>query len=95
MPDSTAKMSHAKATQETSTVQGPVIRRAALYARVSTEKQVERDLSIDAQIKALQAYARKRGWAVVHEFLDEAESARTANRPAFMQMIALAKQKKQ
>ena len=67
--------------------------KAVLYARVSSEKQAEKDLSIPAQLKALRKYAIKRGWDVVREFVDEAESARTANRPAFQDMIALAKQK--
>jgi DNA invertase Pin-like site-specific DNA recombinase len=67
--------------------------KAVLYARVSSEKQAEKDLSIPAQLKALRKYAIKRGWDVVQEFVDEAESARTANRPAFQEMIASAKQK--
>ncbi len=65
--------------------------KTVLYARVSSEKQAEKDLSIPAQLKALRKYAIKRGWDVVREVGDEAESARTANRPAFQEMIALAK----
>ncbi len=67
--------------------------RAAIYARVSSERQAEKDLSIPAQIKALKKYALERGWDVVAEYIDEAESARTANRPAFKEMIATAKKK--
>jgi site-specific DNA recombinase len=67
--------------------------RAAIYARVSSERQAEKDLSIPAQIKALKKYALERGWDVVAEYVDEAESARTANRPAFKEMIAAAKKK--
>jgi len=67
--------------------------RAAIYARVSSERQAEKDLSIPAQIKALNKYALERGWNVVKEYIDEAESARTANRPAFKEMIAMAKNK--
>ncbi len=65
----------------------------ALYARVSSEKQAENDLSISAQLKALRNYAGKNGWTVFKEFVDEAESARSANRPAFQEMIAYAKKK--
>ena len=65
--------------------------RVALYARVSSERQAERELSIPAQLKALETYALNRGWDVVAEFIDEAESARSANRPAFKDMIAAAK----
>ena len=44
--------------------------RAALYARVSSDRQAERDLSIPAQIKALRQYADKQGWRVVEQFID-------------------------
>jgi site-specific DNA recombinase len=67
--------------------------KVVLYARVSSEKQVEKDLSIAAQLKALRKYAAERGWEVCREFVDEAQSARTANRPAFKEMIALARKK--
>ena len=63
-----------------------------LYARVSSERQVEKDLSITAQLKALRKYARDRAWTIHREFVDEAESARSANRPSFKEMIAHAKQ---
>ena len=65
----------------------------ALYARVSSERQAEKDLSIPAQIKSLKKYALDHDWDVVAEYIDEAESARTANRPAFQKMIAAAKQR--
>ena len=65
--------------------------RVAIYARVSSERQAEKELSIPAQLKALKKYALGRGWDVVAEYVDEAESARSANRPAFKDMIAAAK----
>lgn len=65
----------------------------ALYARVSSEKQAEKDLSLPAQLKTLREYALKRDWSIVKEFVDEAESARTADRPEFQNMIVTAKQK--
>jgi site-specific DNA recombinase len=67
--------------------------RVAVYARVSSERQADKDLSIPAQLKALRQFADKQGWRVVEQFVDEAESARTADRPEFQKMIALAKQK--
>ena len=67
--------------------------KVALYARVSSERQAENDLSISAQLKALRQYAQKNNWSVCKEFVDEAESARSANRPAFQEMIAFAKKK--
>ncbi len=67
---------------------------AALYIRVSTEDQLE--LSPDSQKKLLLEYAKKNGLIVEdeHIFMDEGISGRKAEkRPAFMQMIALAKKK--
>lgn len=63
------------------------------YARVSSERQAEKELSIPAQLKALRKYALKQGWEVVGEYVDEAESAKTANRPKFKEMISAAKRK--
>lgn len=68
---------------------------AALYIRVSTEDQVE--LSPDSQKKLLLDYAKKNDLLVEdeHIFMDEGISGRKAEkRPAFMDMIALAKSKK-
>jgi DNA invertase Pin-like site-specific DNA recombinase len=63
--------------------------RAALYARVSTEEQVE-GYSIDAQRRAFQALLQGRGWTAYREYIDEGKSARTDNinrRPAFKEMV--------
>ncbi len=66
--------------------------KAALYARVSSASQ-DVDLSISAQLKALRDYASKHSYQIVREYVDEAESGRTSDRPAFREMIALAKAK--
>ena len=52
-----------------------------LYARVSMDKQAQKDLSIPAQIEAMREFAKKNGWKVIGHFIDEGESAKTANRP--------------
>ena len=64
--------------------------RAVLYSRVSSDKQ-DIDLSISAQLKNLREYAARNGYTVVREFVDEAESGRTADRPAFREMVAMAR----
>ncbi|MDF2546093.1 MAG: hypothetical protein K0R93_991 [Anaerosolibacter sp.] len=67
---------------------------AALYIRVSTDEQTE--YSPDAQKKALLDYAKKNRVLVPSEyiFIDEGISGRKAEkRPAFMEMIKLAKKK--
>ncbi len=64
--------------------------KVAVYARVSSDKQ-DTDLSITAQLKNLREYAAKSGHDIVKEFVDEAESGRTAARPAFKDMISMAR----
>ena len=59
---------------------------AALYARVSSERQ-DVDLSVAAQMRALRDYADKNGYLVVREYIDEAESGRIADRPQFRKML--------
>jgi site-specific DNA recombinase len=64
--------------------------RAVLFARVSSDSQ-DVDFSISAQLKALREYANKHGYQVVKEYIDEAEIGRTSARPAFKEMVALAR----
>jgi site-specific DNA recombinase len=64
--------------------------KVVIYSRVSSDSQ-DVDLSISAQLRALRDYAQKHDHEVIREFVDEAESGRTASRPAFKEMIALAK----
>ncbi len=59
---------------------------AALYARVSSERQ-DVDLSVAAQLRALRDYAEKNGYHVAREYVDEAESGRIADRPQFQKML--------
>ena len=64
--------------------------RAALYARVSSEEQVE-GYSIDAQRRAFQILVEGRGWTIYKEYIEEGKSARTENinkRPVFKEAIA-------
>jgi site-specific DNA recombinase len=64
--------------------------RAALYARVSSEEQVE-GYSIDAQRRAFQTLCQSKGWIPYHEYIEEGKSARTENinkRPVFKEAIA-------
>jgi site-specific DNA recombinase len=65
-------------------------KKAVIYARVSSDKQ-DTDLSISAQFRAIREYAIKHSYEIVKEFVDEAESGRTADRPAFKEMIAYAR----
>ena len=64
--------------------------KVVLYARVSSEKQ-DTDLSLTAQLKAMRLFAQSRGYEVLKEYIDEAETGRTTARPAFREMIAAAR----
>ena len=59
---------------------------AALYARVSSERQ-DVDLSVSAQLRALRDYAERNGYIVAREYIDEAQSGRVADRPEFQKML--------
>ena len=59
---------------------------AALYARVSSDRQ-DVDLSVAAQLRALREFAERNGYVVAREFIDEAESGRTSDRPQFRKML--------
>lgn len=69
------------------------MKRAAIYARVSSKEQATEGVSIPAQLKTLKQYALENGYEITHEFVDRGESARTDDRPEFQNMIATAKKK--
>jgi site-specific DNA recombinase len=60
-----------------------------LYARVSTDKQAAKDLSIPAQLQAMRDHASHQGWSVIKEFLEPGVSARTVQRPVLQSLLAL------
>ncbi len=68
------------------------LKRAVIYLRVSTEQQTKRagdpeGYSIPAQREACTRKAEALGAAVVDEFVDAGESAKTADRPALQAML--------
>jgi len=67
--------------------------RCCVYARVSTEEQAEKDLSIPFQLERCRYHAQGKGWDVVLEFVDAGESARTDKRPEFQKMMTAARAK--
>jgi len=64
--------------------------RVALYARVSTGQQAERDLSLPDQIRQMEEYCRAKGWFVAAIFIEAGASARDEHRPEFQRMVASA-----
>ncbi len=68
-------------------------KRAVVYLRVSTAKQADKDAdpegySLPAQRDACLRKAEQMGVEVVEEYLDRGESAKTADRPAFLKMLS-------
>lgn len=61
--------------------------RAAIYVRVSTVRQAERDLSLPDQIAQCRAFCDARGWTVVEVFSEPGASALDDDRPVFQEMI--------
>jgi len=62
-------------------------KRVAIYARVSTTRQAENDISIPDQIAQTRMHCEARGWYVVREFVDPGASARDDKRPQFQAMM--------
>jgi site-specific DNA recombinase len=59
-----------------------------IYARVSTDKQAEKELSIPAQLQAMRQFAQQRSWSVAEEFVEAGVSGRTAERPVLHRLLA-------
>ena len=72
------------------------LKRAALYARVSTEEQAMHGVSLDAQKERLVQYAKENNLTIVDIYVDEGISARKryTHRTEFMRMIDDVKAKK-
>ena len=68
--------------------------RVAIYSRVSSQEQVTEGVSIEAQVAALEAYAKSQNWEVVDEYIDGGYSGGTDERPAFKRLLIDASQRR-
>ena len=59
----------------------------ALYARVSTTRQAEKDLSIPDQLRQMRDWCKRNSFSVGKEYVEAGASATDDKRPAFQQMI--------
>jgi DNA invertase Pin-like site-specific DNA recombinase len=59
------------------------------YARVSTEKQADFGVSLEAQGEKLRAMAVVQGAELVDVIVDAGESAKSLNRPGMARLLAL------
>jgi site-specific DNA recombinase len=66
------------------------VRKAVVYARVSSKEQEKEGFSIPAQLKLLTEYAAAQGFAVAKEHVD-VETAKQTGRVAFGEMVAYLK----
>lgn len=65
-----------------------VIRRIAIYCRVSTDEQAKEGVSLDEQRTRLMAYCRAMGWTVeVQAYVDDGYSAKNIERPALQRLL--------
>ncbi|MGQ0699364.1 MAG: recombinase family protein [Panacagrimonas sp.] len=57
------------------------------YARVSTVRQAERDLSIPDQHRQIAEYCAQQGWTLVDSYTEPGVSGREESRPEFQRML--------
>lgn len=62
-------------------------KRAVFYARVSTTRQAEGELSIPDQIRQGEAHCLQKGWTLVETMIEPGASATDDRRPEFQRMI--------
>lgn len=62
-----------------------MLKKAAAYPRYSSDNQ--REDSIEAQMKYIREYAQQNGYEIVKVYPDEAKTATSDRRPAFLEMI--------
>ncbi len=60
----------------------------ALYARVSTGRQAENELSIPDQLRQMRQWAERNGHVVVKEYIEPGATATDDKRPVFQDMMA-------
>ncbi len=65
-------------------------KRAVIYLRSSKDKH---DVSVESQRRELTKHIANAGHVLIDEFVDKVESAKTANRPAFQDMMSEVKSK--
>ena len=65
--------------------------KAVIYARFSSDRQ--REESIEAQLRAIEAFAERENLVLVKSYIDRGKTATTDRRPEFLQMIQDSKKK--
>jgi site-specific DNA recombinase len=63
--------------------------RGAGYVRVSTERQATEGLSLDEQVRQVEAHIKAQGWTLVETFIERGVSGRRDDRPELTKLLAL------
>ena len=71
-----------------------LIKKAVIYCRVSTKEQVEEGNSLVTQEKNCREYAKKNGYEIVAVFIEQGESAKTADRTELKKLMGFCATKK-
>ncbi len=67
---------------------------AVTYVRVSTKEQVDEGNSLSTQQKICNEYALKNNYTIINTFVEQGESAKTANRTELQKLLAYCADKK-
>ncbi len=70
------------------------LKKAVLYVRVSTKEQVDEGNSLNTQEKLCREYALKNGYEIIHVYIEQGESAKTALRTELQKMLLYCSDKK-
>lgn len=70
------------------------LKQAVIYCRVSTKEQVEEGNSLVTQEKICKEYALKQGYSITQIFIEQGESAKTADRPQLQNLLAFCANRK-
>ena len=69
-------------------------KRAALYARVSTEEQANAGQSLEAQMESLRRFCAAHDLEIAGEYIDDGYTGRNTNRAAYRHMFSAEERKK-
>src|SRR5687767_3800489 len=71
-----------------------MIKKAVIYCRVSTKEQVEEGNSLVTQEKNCREYAQKNGYEIAALFVEQGESAKTADRTELKRLMSFCANRK-
>ena len=67
---------------------GPSLLRAVGYARVSTRRQADHEVSLDEQQQKIAAYCTLKDASIIEQFVERGLTGRTDKRPEFQRLIS-------